>query len=163
MADVTRKAAGLTAAVAASLAIAMPVGDALTLKWEGVKLAPYLDSVKIWTVCRGETQILMRVYTRQECDAIYRRRFRDDYMIPIYRCVPQLADRPKIWGASGSLAYNIGVTAFCRSSAARFFGARQWAAGCDTFPRWNKAGGRVIRGLSNRRIDERQVCIAGAA
>lgn len=151
------------AAALLALASALLIGAPLTRSWEGLRLAPYRDAVGVATVCYGETRVPMHSYSRAECDALFRRRFRDDYMLPIAQCVPTLAERPRIWGASGALAYNIGVPAFCHSTAAAHFRARRWTAGCDSFLRWNRAGGRVLPGLANRRWAERAVCLGGAA
>jgi len=63
--------------------------------------------------------------------------------------------------ASVSLAYNIGTGGFCRSTAARRFNAGNWRGGCDAFLMWNRAGGRVVRGLTLRRQRERAICLTG--
>jgi lysozyme len=60
-----------------------------------------------------------------------------------------------------SLAYNIGTGAYCRSSVDRQFDAGNWRAGCDAMLKWNKAGGREIRGLTQRRQRERAICLRG--
>ena len=48
--------------------------------------------------------------------------------------------------AATRLSFNIGVVAFCRSTAARRFNAGDWRGGCDAFLAWNKArvGGRLV-------------------
>jgi lysozyme len=51
------------------------------------------------------------------------------------------------------------VKAYCGSTVDRRFDARQWAAACDAFLMWNKAGGRVVAGLANRRAAERALCM----
>ena len=79
----------------------------------------------------------------------------------VVACVPALYGRPNQAAAAVSLAYNIGWPSFCRSTAARRFNAGQWAAGCDAFTMWNKAGGRVLRGLVARRGRERTLCRTG--
>jgi lysozyme len=71
--------------------------------------------------------------------------------------------RPKItapindneFGAFVSLAYNIGPGAFMKSSALRHFNAGDKAKAADAILLFNKAGGRVLQGLVNRRKDER--------
>ena len=63
--------------------------------------------------------------------------------------------------ASMLLSYNIGKSAFCRSTVARRFNAGDIRGGCDAFLMWNKAGGREVRGLLNRRRDERRICLEG--
>jgi lysozyme len=59
------------------------------------------------------------------------------------------------------LTYNIGGAAYCRSTVARRFNAGRWKEGCDAYLMWNRGGGRVIRGLTLRRQDERKLCLSG--
>jgi lysozyme len=87
-------------------------------------------------------------------------RLASDYAPAVIKCVPGLADRPKQLSASLSLSYNIGTSAFCRSTAAKRFNAGDWKAGCDAFLLWVKAGGRTVQGLVNRRQAERTLCLS---
>ena len=57
-----------------------------------------------------------------------------------------------------SLAYNIGVGAFCGSTLVRLLNEGKYAEACAQISRWNKAGGREIRGLTVRREKERAKC-----
>lgn len=54
-----------------------------------------------------------------------------------------------------SLAFNIGLGAFRRSTLARHLAARDMTAAADQFPRWNKSAGKVLPGLVTRRAAER--------
>lgn len=56
-----------------------------------------------------------------------------------------------------SLAFNIGAGAFARSTLLRRLNAGDVAGAADQFAAWNKAGGRVIQGLVNRRAAEKQL------
>ena len=82
---------------------------------------------------------------------------------PVLVCTPGLRDHPEELAAASSLAYNIGVSAYCRSTVDRRFDAGDFKGGCDAFLMWNKAGGREIKGLTNRRRAERDICLQGAA
>jgi lysozyme len=59
------------------------------------------------------------------------------------------------FGAMVSLAYNIGPSAFRRSSVLRLFNGGNKKEAADAFLLWNKAGGKVLKGLTNRRHEER--------
>lgn len=59
------------------------------------------------------------------------------------------------FGAFLSLAYNIGATAFKKSSALRHFNAGDKVKAADAMLLWNKAGGKVLAGLVRRRTAER--------
>ena len=53
-----------------------------------------------------------------------------------------------------SLCYNIGVNAFKGSTVVRELNQRKYQAACTAIGMWNKAGGRVVQGLVNRRAAE---------
>lgn len=57
-----------------------------------------------------------------------------------------------------SLSYNIGSGAFCSSTLVKKLNQQDYAGACAEISRWNKAGGRVVRGLQNRREQERALC-----
>lgn len=61
-----------------------------------------------------------------------------------------------------SLAYNIGVSAFRGSTLLRLLNVSQYQAASDEFPRWNKAGGKVLPGLVKRRAAERALFLGEA-
>lgn len=105
----------------------------------------------------------MRRYTRAECRDLLRRAVVSDYGAGVLAAVPGLEGRPRPLAASISLAYNIGVPAFARSTVARRFNRGDWRGGCDAFLAWNRAGGKVVRGLTRRRADERRLCLEGLA
>jgi lysozyme len=56
------------------------------------------------------------------------------------------------------LAYNIGSGAFCGSTLVRKLNAGDYAGACAEISRWDRAGGRVVRGLTIRRAAERAQC-----
>src|SRR5438132_3438694 len=53
-----------------------------------------------------------------------------------------------------SLAYNIGLSAFQKSSVARLHNYGRYAEAAQAFALWNKAGGKVQAGLVSRRAAE---------
>lgn len=61
------------------------------------------------------------------------------------------------FGAFVSLAYNIGPGAFKKSSALRLFNAGDKADAAKAILLWNKAGGKVLKGLTRRREAERKL------
>ena len=58
-----------------------------------------------------------------------------------------------------SLTYNIGTGAFCKSTLVRKLNAGDYTGACTEILRWNRAGGKVITGLTNRRQDEYRKCL----
>ena len=57
------------------------------------------------------------------------------------------------------LAYNIGSNAFCKSTLVRKLNMGDYIGACDEILRWNKAGGKVVRGLVIRREKEHKQCL----
>jgi lysozyme len=67
--------------------------------------------------------------------------------------------------AAVSLGYNIGTSKsrYCGSTARARFNVGNYPAGCVALTWWNKAGGKVIPGLTARRGREENVCLHGLA
>lgn len=136
-------------------------------KWEdgpkGPALMPYRDIVGIWTQCSGETLNVTATSPKEtpEGCAIKLDKRLAGFAQAVATCTPAIRGRDAQWAAATSLAYNIGTGAYCRSTVDRRFDAGQWRAGCDAFLLWNKAGGRVVAGLANRRSAERELCLKG--
>lgn len=56
-----------------------------------------------------------------------------------------------------SLAYNIGLSALARSTVLRLHRAGDYEGAAKAFAMWNKAGGRVLAGLTRRRAAEAEL------
>lgn len=150
--------------IAAAVVLAVPV----TSGFEGLRTHPYRDpgDPRIWTVCYGETERAMRVYTPDECKVLLMSREQQNFAPAVLKCVPGFADERRRYPFAASIdaAYNAGIGAFCRSRMAGAFRANQWRQGCDGFLGWRAtANGRVLRGLERRRVAERSLCLKGAA
>lgn len=154
-------AAGL---IAGSLALTGLATSTIS-QFEGRKLQAYQDIVHVWTICDGETNGVHKGQTKTpaECDQILAKN------LVIYE---NGIDRCLTWAVPGeskvaflSLAYNIGVGAFCSSSVVRKANAGDVPGACESILAFNK--GRiagilvVIPGLDKRRHAERDLCIAG--
>ena len=132
----------------------------LIKRFEGLRLRAYRDAVGVWTIGYGHTSRAgppkvhpgMR-FTRKQAEETLRadvQKFADG----VARALgPDGFKRlnPNQFGALVSLAYNIGLGAFKRSSACKAVRRGDLAAVPALIQRWNKAGGRVLRGLVRRR------------
>lgn len=131
---------------------------------EGTEYRAYRDVVGVLTICTGDTRDVHsgQVATKADCEERLTRQL-IAHARPILACVPELSESGRDYqrAASVSLAYNIGPTGFCRSTVARKFRAHDWRGGCNAFLAWDKAGGRTITGLHNRRVRERAICLTG--
>jgi lysozyme len=127
-------------------------------QFEGVILRGYTDPIGIVTACAGHTRtaVFGRPYTREECDALL-----VEDLIDHARGVDACVTVPLSIGqraAFVSFAYNVGVDAFCRSTAARKLNAEDYAGACAELSRWVYGGGEVLPGLVARRQIERDMC-----
>lgn len=131
-------------------------------------LKAYLDIAGIPTACDGITRGVKmgQTYSEAQCAKMLEREL-VIHAEGMLRCSPGLRkpgmDYPR--AAALSLTYNIGVGAFCNSTARKRFDAGQTVGGCNAFLAWNKArvGGqlRPVAGLTKRRERERQICLKG--
>ncbi len=137
------------------LAIAIAVVGA----YEGLSLKAYPDIVGVPTICYGETKNvkLGQTATKEDCDSQLSARL-IEFNQGVESCITRpLRDNERV--AFVSLAYNIGVGAFCQSTVVRRFNAGDKAGACDAILMWNRAGGKVVQGLVNRRVKEREMCL----
>lgn len=134
--------------------------------WEGKRNDPYLDSVGVRTVCYGETRVEMRRYSDSEC-LVMLEEGAAEFAEAVRKRNPDITNHPYQWAAHASLAYNIGVAAYNRSSVAKLYSEGKQREACQFIGRYRMAGGRVIRGLElrrsgdARRAGEVEVCMTG--
>lgn len=157
------------AIIAVSVAAGISLGAAELLVptvavHEGEVQTTYQDVVGINTVCYGDTDPAMAIpgatYSSAEClDSLARQIIA--HAKPMLACVPGVTASDDMTAAFGSLSFNIGVDAFCRSTVARRFNSGDYAGACEAITWWNKAGGKVWNGLVKRRADERAMCERG--
>lgn len=135
----------------------------LIKEFEGCKLEAYKDSAGVWSIGYGSTARAgvgiepVEGMTITEAEAEWY----------LQKALEKFSDsiRPAItapiggneWAAFLSLAYNIGPTAFKKSSALRHFNAGDKAKAAKSILLWNKAGGKVLKGLERRRAAEKKL------
>jgi lysozyme len=127
-------------------------------------LTAYQDIVGVWTLCDGETLGVKKgdTDTAEGCAIRLDTRLAG-FAQEVGKCTPSLKGKDEQWAAATSLAYNIGTGAYCKSTVDRQFDAGNPRAACDAFLMWDKAGGKRIQGLANRRAAERALCLKGIA
>ena len=134
---------------------------ALIKRWEGCKLEAYPDpgtGGAPWTIGWGSTGPGIHKgvrWTQAQADD----RLAQD-VERFLKGVRSVVKRPATdaqLGAMTSLAYNIGASAFAKSTLLRKFNAGDIGGAAAEFLRWNRSGGKVMRGLTNRRADEKKV------
>ncbi|HWU19391.1 MAG TPA: lysozyme [Devosia sp.] len=131
--------------------------------WEGLRLKSYPDIIGVWTACYGSTENIRpgMQFTKAQCDEL----LVDDLVeheAGLRRCLKSPDTIPvKSYVAFVSWTFNVGVYNACHSTLVRKVNAGDVAGACNELPRWNRAGGKVVQGLINRRADERRLCLEG--
>lgn len=140
-------------------------GLELIKEFEGYRANAYRCPAGVWTIGYGHTSMAgapvvkrgMRV-TRDEAHEI----LKNDLLKYEKQVNHALGDHVKKlnsnqYSACVSLCYNIGGGNFKSSSVVRYIKYGELDVAADKFLLWNKAGGRVLRGLTRRRKAEREL------
>lgn len=141
----------------------MAAAIALIGAWEGLRTVAYKDIVGVPTVCYGETRGVKigDKYTVAECKAMLGEGIKD-FEQGIRKCLKNPDSIPdKSYVAFLSLSYNIGQGAFCKSTVVRRINSGDIKGACNAITMWNRAGGKVVKGLTNRRLEEKGICLEG--
>lgn len=144
-----------------------PSALALIKDFEGFVPYAYKDAVGVWTIGYGTTARAGlgidpqpgMIITEAEAEG-YLLRGLEKFAASITPAITRPAT-PAQLGAMLSLAYNIGPSAFLKSSALRRFNEGDTAGAADAFRMWNKAGGKTLAGLTRRREAERALFLTG--
>lgn len=149
-----------TKRLASALAVSV-LGLAFIAKHEGVRTAAYLDPVGIPTICAGSTRnvFIGQRASLSECEA----RLLEDTSYAgaaIKRCTHVKLSQEQ-YDALVSFAFNVGGGAYCRSTLLKKLNQGDCHGAANEFPRWNRAGGRVLPGLTQRRHEEQQMFLKG--
>ncbi len=134
-------------------------GQRLIAEFEGCNLTAYKCPAGIWTIGIGHTSAAgapavksgMRI-TQTEADDILARdlvRFED----AVSRLV-RVPINQNQFDALVSFAFNLGEGALASSTLLKKLNAGDYEGAADQFARWNKAGGKVLAGLTRRRAAE---------
>lgn len=135
-------------------------GVELVVSFEGYSSTPYRCAAGVWTIGYGTTRYPdgRRVTssdpecTRSEARAwLHHELDKAEYTVIRY-CKPYL--NPGQRAALASFIYNLGSGAFRASTLRRRINSSDWGDVPHQMSRWNKAGGRVLRGLVRRRAAE---------
>ena len=151
---------------ASTVAAAILVSTPLIMFFEGHREVGYRDIVGIATSCWGHTgpdAVVGRRYSRSECEGQLAADV-NRHAAEIRPCIR--VDVPvESYAAFTSFAFNVGTGAFCRSSLLRKLNAGDLAGACNGLMAWTYAGKppKRIKGLVNRRVKERALCLKGAA
>ena len=136
-------------------------GYLLITKFEGLRLKPYLCSAKIPTIGYGNTYypdgkrvtLLDKDITKQEAFDMFKE-LANRFAKRVDELVTSNLNQNQ-FNALVSFAYNVGTGNFSSSTLLKKVNKNPNDLTIkDEFLRWNKAGGKVINGLTNRRNEE---------
>lgn len=129
---------------------------------EGYRGEAYKDAVGIPTVGYGETKgVTMKSRTTPDRALVQLLSSANRHASDIRQCITVPLYQHE-FDAYVSLAYNIGAKNFCHSTLVRKLNAKDYSGACSEIRRWNKAGGKVLPGLSKRREKEYRMCMGDA-
>lgn len=95
------------------------------------------------------------IWTRQRADARFLQHL-EEFEEAVYRLTNGNATQPQ-FDALVSFAYNVGEGNLARSTLLKHHKAGSYGAAASQFIRWNKAAGKVMRGLTRRREAEAEL------
>lgn len=140
-------------------------GIALIKQFEGCKLTAYQDSVGVWTIGYGWTKpvdgkpIRAGMTINQETAERLLKTGLVSYESDVSRLVKVGLTQGQ-FDALVSFTYNLGARSLSTSTLLRKLNAEDYAGAADEFLRWNKAGGKVLNGLTRRREAERALFLS---
>lgn len=140
-------------------------GISLIKQFEGCKLTAYQDSVGVLTIGYGWTQpvdgkpIRAGMTIKQETAERLLKTGLVSYESDVSRLVKVGLTQGQ-FDALVSFTYNLGSRSLSTSTLLRKLNAGDYAGAADEFLRWNKAGGKVLNGLTRRREAERALFLS---
>ena len=127
---------------------------------ESCRRDPYYCPAKVLTAGIGSTTGIQRNHNYSDQEMA------DMWMTDLRiaeKCVNQYANGAKMndnqFSAITSFAFNAGCGNLKSSTLARYAMREQWGDMCNQLPRWDKAGGKQLPGLTARRAKERILCL----
>ena len=131
---------------------------------EGVRNRPYRCPAGLWTVGVGHLisdgkslpDSWNRTFTQEEIDAILRSDLRK-FETGVLRMLPKVQLRQCEFDALVSFSFNLGLGTFQRSTIRQALLRGDKEAAMESLLKYCKAGGKILKGLQNRRLDERKL------
>jgi lysozyme len=129
---------------------------------EGVRNRPYRCPAGLWTVgvghLIGDGKSLppeyVRVFSKEEIDGILRSDLRR-FELGVCKMLPNVPLRQGEFDCLVSFAFNLGLGTFQRSTLRQALLRGDKKAAMDSLVKYCKAGGKILKGLQTRRLDEK--------
>ena len=134
---------------------------------EGVRSKPYRCPAGLWTVGVGHLigdgkslpESWNKTFTTEEIDGILKSDL-NRFERGILKMLPNVRLRQCEFDCLVSFAFNLGLGTFQRSTLRQALLRGDKEAAMESLMKYCRAGGKVLRGLENRRKDERAMFLA---
>ena len=129
---------------------------------EGVRNRPYKCPAGLWTVGVGHLigdgkslpDSWNRTFTDAEINAILKRDLRR-FELGVHKMLPNVPLRQSEFDSIVSFCFNLGLGCFQRSTIRQALLRGDKKAAMESLVKYCRAGGKILRGLQIRRLDER--------
>jgi lysozyme len=131
---------------------------------EGVRNKPYQCPAKLWTVgighLIGDGKTLPaswnRTFTNEEIDGILKSDL-NRFELGVSKMLPNVQLKQHEFDALVSFCFNLGLGCFQRSTIRQALLRGDKEQAMESLMKYCRAGGKILRGLENRRKDERRL------
>ena len=135
---------------------------ALIKHHEGVRSRPYRCPAQLWTVgvghLIGDGKLLPdsynRTFSQEEIDGILKSDLRR-FELGVHKMLPNVPLRQHEFDAIISFCFNLGLGCFQRSTLRQALLRGDKKAAMESLVKYCRAGGKILRGLQIRRLDEK--------
>lgn len=134
-------------------------GRMMTARFEGCRLKAYRDSVGVWTIGYGHTK---GVTEDAECSQEQADKWLDEDISRVEAAINALKPLSMMltqgqFDALVDFAFNLGIHALETSTLWGKLNMGDIEGASKEFPRWCRAGGKVLEGLLKRRMEEQRL------
>ncbi len=138
----------------------------LIQQFEGLRLDPYLDSAGIPTIGYGSIYHLDGSKVSMDDDTITKSQAVDmltSHLITLAKNLEPHIDVDLSQNQTDAildLAYNIGIGNFTKSTLLKLLNTDNIEGAAEQFLVWDRAGGKIVAGLTNRRNAEKELFLS---
>jgi lysozyme len=137
-------------------------GITLIKHHEGVRNRPYRCPANLWTVGVGHLigdgkhlpDSWNRTFSQEEIDGILKSDLRR-FELGVHKMLPNVPLRQHEFDAIISFCFNLGLGCFQRSTLRQALLRGDKKAAMESLVKYCRAGGKILRGLQIRRLDEK--------
>jgi lysozyme len=128
--------------------------------WEGFRAEPYLCPGRVWTIGFGTTRYPNGVFVGEQDPEITRGQAEQYLRHDLIQFERAVLKNVKVeisqnqFDALVSFTYNVGPGNLKTSTLLKLLNTGKYLLAAQEFPKWNKAGGKVLPGLVKRRKEE---------